>query len=109
MAATIHLPERWTITTGDQATEIVVAGSLDLQSAPALREALLASVLGGSTIILDLRQCTFIDSIGLSVILAGLNRANQEAATLRFRLSDTVERVLRISGVLPLISVEVPT
>ena len=86
-----------------------VSGELDLASAPRLEEALQAAEPGDPTVI-DLSECTFLDSSGVRV-LASAGRAISESGR-RFALVTTdpgVLRVLEITGVDTLVAVHQTT
>lgn len=51
------------------------AGEIDLYTAPALRDALVAAAESSSRILIDLSRVTFLDSTGLGVMLGALGRA----------------------------------
>ena len=54
---------------------ITVEGELDMATAPALRERLTTATDAGATaLVLDLRQVTFMDSVGLAAILHARSR-----------------------------------
>jgi len=53
----------------DGRRRVAVAGEIDLQSAPALEEALQEACERGTTIELDLHEVSFIDSAGIRAIL----------------------------------------
>ena len=56
----------------DGAIQLGVDGELDLETAPALRDALLAAVReGNGGVWVDLANCSFMDSTGLRVIIEG--------------------------------------
>lgn len=58
----------------DDGTRIRVRGELDIASAPRLEQELRA--LGGSaTVLLDLREVTFLDSSGLRAVIVGSREA----------------------------------
>ena len=101
----VELPKGWS--TDRARRRITVRGPLDLVSAPPLRE-LLVDVLdeGGQPVTVDLEACDFIDSVGVSVIVAGVLRADERGVSLRFRLSAAAERVLHVSGMLERIARE---
>jgi len=63
---------------------VVVRGRLDMVAAPRLREEL-ANVVGdgGSSVIVDLGETTFVDSSGLGAVIAGLKAARQAGGDLR--------------------------
>jgi anti-anti-sigma factor len=82
---------------------IRVRGELDFLTAPRLRSALLevfAAHPGG--VMVDLAGTTFMDSIGMSVLIQGAQRLRAEHASLELRPSDEVRKVLDVAGVSPL-------
>jgi anti-sigma B factor antagonist len=63
---------------------VAVAGEVDLATAPLLRERLEARLAAGmSTIIVDLRDTTFLDSTGLGVLVGTLKRCRDAGGDLR--------------------------
>lgn len=84
---------------GDRAV-VRVVGELDLQTAPRLREELVAVVNQGVTdLVLDLAALDFIDSSGLSVLIMALKRLRERGGELRLRsVPDRARRVLEASG-----------
>ncbi len=82
------------------AVVVAVRGEVDLASADTLRDLLQAPEARAATVILDLRQVTFIDSSGLSVILSH----NKLAAADGFRFvvavggARAVERLFELTG-----------
>lgn len=101
------LPEGWELTvTADGGARLAVVGPLDLVSAPALRDVLIEVVADTSRVAVDLSGCDFLDSVGLSVLLAAIARAQEQQATVTFRLSEATDRVLALSGVLERLDVE---
>ncbi|MGQ0678323.1 MAG: STAS domain-containing protein [Actinomycetota bacterium] len=81
-------------------TVIYVSGELDFHTAPELRKQILAAFNDGAQcVVLDLGQLEFIDSSGLSVIVAGFKRFKERGGELRLRaLTDRTRKVLEISG-----------
>lgn len=77
-----------------------LAGELDFQTAPRLREELVKlELLPGQQLVFDLSELTFCDSTGLTAFVAARNQAL--AVQAEFVLSavpDQVLRILRISG-----------
>jgi anti-sigma B factor antagonist len=54
---------------------LTLSGELDLATAPELRKRLVAAVDSGTTrIVVDLREVTFMDSIGLAAVLHARSR-----------------------------------
>ena len=84
---------------GDAAV-VRVVGELDLATAPQLRELLVALVAGGSRhVTLDLADLAFIDSTGLKVFVAGLERLRDCGGDLALRSpSPAALRVFEITG-----------
>jgi anti-anti-sigma factor len=85
---------------GQSATVIVARGELDHGSAQALDRLLWDPKSKASTVVLDLREVTFIDSAGLSVIVAQHRRAKEEQ--FRFVIAAGgargVQRLFELSG-----------
>lgn len=84
---------------GEEAV-IYVAGELDFHTAPDLRKEILEQLNGGvNRLVLDVGQLDFIDSSGLSVIIAGFKRFRENGGELILRsLTDRTRRVLEVSG-----------
>jgi anti-sigma B factor antagonist len=80
-----------------------VCGELDFLTAPRLRSALL-EVLGGhpGDVVVDLEATTFMDSIGMSVLIQAAQRLRAEGGALELRPSREVRKVLDVAGVAPL-------
>ena len=79
---------------------VTVAGEVDIQTSPILEEQLV-SVLdqGLSSVVVDLGQVTFLDSTGLSVLLAGLKRCQTAGGNLRVvSPQPNVRRVFAVTG-----------
>jgi anti-anti-sigma factor len=96
----VELPEEWTLTRTEGGARLAIVGPLDLVSAPALRDVLMELVADTPAVAVDLSGCDFLDSVGLSVLLAALARAQEQGAAVSFRLSEAADRVLALSGVL---------
>jgi anti-sigma B factor antagonist len=62
---------------------IRLAGELDLGTAPQLKQALDAYARTGQTITIDLREVSFIDSMGLAALVRVRHRAADRGASLR--------------------------
>jgi anti-sigma B factor antagonist len=85
----------------------IVAGELDLASAPDLRECIYGQLADHAEfVVLDLAEVSFIDSSGLHVLL---DAVNQDGSRLRIIPSAACLRLFDIAGVrdlLPLIDAE---
>src|SRR5687767_12785958 len=81
-------------------SRLVLRGELDLYSAPALDDALVA--LEGEkwpVLFLDLRELEFVDSAGLRLIMRTHARAQQDGRRLVvIRGGQTVDRVFTLTG-----------
>jgi anti-sigma B factor antagonist len=81
------------------ATVVHVAGEIDLDSEPDLRDLVMRALLGESPVVVDLSEVSFIDSAGLRLLVD----AHAEAAAKRLSLrivegQGRVRRVLEIAG-----------
>lgn len=87
------------VRTGPERTIVTVRGDVDAVSAPALRDALAAAIDGDpGTVRIDMAGVTFLDSVGISVLVASFNRA--EDAGVAFELMSvppSSRRVLEIT------------
>ena len=95
-----------------------LAGEIDLAAAPALRDRLvalaqqLAAGGGAPGVVLDLDQVSFIDSTGLSVLVAAHSRLGESGRQLRVAAAPPrVRRVLELTGLdgLLLLYADVPS
>ena len=79
---------------------VVVRGEIHLSTAPGLSQRLSDAIDAGATrLILDLTAVEFIDSTGLSVLLAGLRRVHQLQGRMALVcVSPTVLRLFHITG-----------
>jgi anti-anti-sigma factor len=78
-----------------------LSGELDHATAPELREPLDAAISGGArAILVDLTDCSFIDSTGLSVLVHAHTRLLDDGGRLEVCCPDPqVRRLLEITGV----------
>ena len=80
---------------------IAVRGELDLSTAPDLEGPLDAAVDGdGSSVLIDLAECEFIDSTGIALIVRGWQKleGNGGGRLAICSPNDQVRRVLDVSG-----------
>ncbi|MCW2991608.1 MAG: hypothetical protein JWM73_2202 [Solirubrobacterales bacterium] len=91
------------IDTGDERVTFTPRGELDLATAPELEEKVLSAVReGGRSVVLDLRELTFMDSTGVRTIVAAHQVAEQTGHDLRVvrpPRESAVSRVIEISGI----------
>jgi anti-sigma B factor antagonist len=80
---------------------VALAGDLDLATAPMLSEALERVERGEpDVIVLDLREVTFMDSTGMSILLEAGKRAGEAGWELQIiRGSNQVDRLIAETGV----------
>lgn len=86
-------------TSGPDGICVAVAGEVDVDTAPRLRRALAAALDEAAQVELDLGAVTFLDSAGLSVLIATHQRAEAGGATFRLRrVPQPVQRLLAVTG-----------
>ena len=87
---------------------VTVAGEVDVDTADRLRESLFNALGRRPTrLTVDLGGVTFLDSIGIAALVKGYRLALEFAIPMIIEnYRPSVERVLEISGVLPLLSPE---
>ncbi|MEX0790852.1 MAG: STAS domain-containing protein [Actinomycetota bacterium] len=86
---------------------ISLLGDLDFHTARRLREKLLElHGQGINNIVLDMASLEFIDSSGLSVLVAGFKRMRDSDGNLTLRaVTDQTRRVLEVSGLSRVLSI----
>jgi anti-sigma B factor antagonist len=82
---------------GDETRLVSIAGELDLYTAPELEQALELNGSHGGPVVVDLSECTLIDSTGLE-ILAEAERRTGRMALLIVVDSPEVLRAFEVSG-----------
>lgn len=87
---------------------ISVRGELDLAHSSELRDELLGELSSAASVVLDLSRVPFIDSTGLSAIVAAVNRARELDCGFQVssELQPQARRLMELTGVLPLLSLE---
>jgi anti-anti-sigma factor len=104
-----HLPPPFTCV-ADAAGGIAVTGELDLATAPELDLAIAEAGGRSSSVVVDLRGLTFIDSAGVHSLTAGADAADGHAGHT-FRVvpgPERVQRVLRLTDTLERLAVGDP-
>jgi anti-anti-sigma factor len=99
-------PTRFDATTTDGGSIIRVQGDLDSDSAPILRTMLAKELDAGRSVIVDLADCPFLDSLGIGVLVFGWKAA--DASGIPFHLRNVgryAQRVLDLVGLSDLIPV----
>jgi anti-sigma B factor antagonist len=80
---------------------IELNGEIDVDVSEALRARVLDAVrrAAGEPVVVDMSQVTFIDSSGLSALLAGLRLARNHGGTLSLvGVSPSVRRIFDVTG-----------
>lgn len=85
---------------------LYVAGDVDLYQAASFREVAERHLRDTNEPCIDLRQVDFLDSAGLATLLALSRLARKEEKTLRVIAVGNPRRVLRITGLDSILSVE---
>lgn len=95
------------VTQGEADAVVRLTGELDMATAPALHSELAGlAARGVHTVIVDIAQLDFIDSSGLSVLIAGLKRFREGGGTLTIRSpSGRAKRVFEIAGLSQLFAI----
>jgi anti-anti-sigma factor len=95
----------------DGAVVVVASGEIDLSSSPELRAALRDPSARADTVVLDLRDVTFMDSSGLGVIVGQHKRAREEGFRFGVAIDGApgVERILELSGLTTVLSLIDPS
>jgi anti-anti-sigma factor len=78
---------------------VTVTGDVDLHSAPELRDRLAGLAETGAThVVVDLSECSFLDSMGLGVILGAKKRMDRDGLELHVVVSEPhVRRIFEIT------------
>lgn len=78
---------------------VFVAGEVDMQTAASLEDTLdQVSETNVAVVIVDLRECSFIDSSGLDVLVASQKRLRDAGTVVSLVASRRVLRVLQLTG-----------
>ena len=83
-----------------QSVIISVKGEIDIYSAPDFKESLYKSINNvQQNIILDCRDLTYIDSMGLGILVGALKRVREKDRNITIRNPrNTVRKLFRITG-----------
>ena len=75
---------------------LVLEGELDLSSAERVRETLVGAIGGGErSVLVDMLECTFVDSTGLGVLLHSAKRLDGEG---QMAIACVDEQIRRLFG-----------
>jgi anti-sigma B factor antagonist len=83
-----------------------VTGDVDLYVASAFQKQGTAYVRAAAAPLLDMRGVSFVDSAGLAALVSLAREAQSSGKTLRLRIAGSPRRVLRITGIDQMITVE---
>lgn len=88
------------------AATVHVSGEMDIVGSPDVLEAIHLVYAGGCDhVAVDLRDVTFLDSTGISALIAGRKEADRRGGRLQIvNVPDTPRRTLEITGVLDLLT-----
>jgi anti-sigma B factor antagonist len=76
-----------------------VLGELDVASAPELRRALEPAIDADGELELDLRACSFVDSIGIATLVMAARRLSEDGRKLRIRgARQRVRKIFDLAG-----------
>jgi anti-anti-sigma factor len=100
------LPSGWSVTHRQGEIIFSVSGSVDLVSGPSLRDSLTSLIAEHRRVVVDLESCDFMDSVGLSVLVAAHKRALEQQVDLRFRLSPAARQVIDLTGLADWLTLE---
>jgi anti-sigma B factor antagonist len=85
---------------------VVVRGEVDLATADALRGELQSAGAGGGTVVLDLREVSFMDTQGLAVVIEAQQAAAEDGRRfLITRAPDRVHRLFDMIGLTPRLTI----
>ena len=84
-----------------------IQGDLDVYTAPRLREFISDSVsLGDANLVLDLEGVGFLDSTGLSVMVAGLKKTKEAGGDLLIiKPNPQIQRILSITDLVKILPI----
>ncbi len=84
---------------GDKEILVTVAGEIDTYTAPKLREELSTFAEGDNTIIVNLKNVSYLDSTGLGVFVRLFKQLKKNKGELKLTdLSDRLKRLFKITG-----------
>ena len=84
-----------------------IAGNLDTNSSAELQEVLLKSFRNANHVILDVKECNYVSSAGLRVLLMGQKAAIAKNKSMKLiHVSEIFMSVLEISGLVDVLTIE---
>ena len=95
------------VSSADGSSLVRLAGEVDTYTVPDVRAAFEAVALApGATVVVDLRDVTFLDSSGLGAVIGLYHRARAAGATLRLRCDGVSLRLVRLTRLDQVIDVD---
>ncbi|WP_076260910.1 STAS domain-containing protein [Intrasporangium flavum] len=95
------------VSAGDSSSLVRLAGEVDTYTVPDVRAAFDSVALApGATVVVDLRDVTFLDSSGLGAVIGLYHRARAAGATLRLVCDGVSLRLVRLTRLDQVIDVE---
>ncbi len=94
---------------GVEETRIEFDEDLDLSTAGALHDLIVTArpkSNGSATLVVDLRQVGFMDSVGISLLVSAHRRVTEEGTKVRLLLPSRLRRLLEISGLIDVLTPE---
>jgi anti-sigma B factor antagonist len=79
---------------------LTLEGEVDVYTAPALKEKLVANIEKGcSNVVVNMEGVSFIDSSGLGVLVSALRRSRERGGSVRILCTrDNILKIFRITG-----------
>ena len=78
---------------------VAAAGEIDISTVTPLRERLFEIAVSGAPLVVDLEQVSFIDSVGLAVLVGAANRAVAHGGTLQVACAlPKIRQLVRLTG-----------
>ena len=76
-----------------------VAGEIDISTVTPMRERLFEVAASGAPLVVDLEQVSFIDSVGLTVLVGAAKRAAMHGGTLQVACAlPKIRQLVRLTG-----------
>jgi len=78
---------------------VTAAGEIDISTVTRLRERLFEIAASGHPLVVDLDQVSFIDSVGLAMLVGTANRAAAHGSSLQVACApEKIRKLLRLTG-----------
>jgi anti-sigma B factor antagonist len=80
-------------------TIVTAAGEIDISTVTRLRERLFEAAASGHPLVVDLNQVSFLDSVGLALLVGTANRAALHGGSLQVACArPKIRQLLRLTG-----------